>query len=361
LYVVAACSSPAGGAASGPISIEQLPAQFAAKICQSLGPCCQANGTPYDSATCQQTAQAALTVSTAKLNKATVKYNASAASACIDAYASAIARCSEVDFASVLTACDAVFTGTLPAGAACSVDEECATPPGGSASCATSSVAPSGNGGASGASSGDLGGATRSCVQRAPAPHGKAGDACAGDCTLAASGIGCSSLPPSAGVGPTLTTLCYRDEGLYCGANSLLHGSTTPAASACAPIAAIGSPCTANGCVDGAFCNAGTCAAQYDSGPCGAGASDACSRKSYCDYANGYLCLPRLAEGAACTSGSTCQSDYCQYPAAGSSSGGASPPASGGSGGAGPVVSKGVCAKLTTFASPQACMGQLDG
>lgn len=365
LCAVAACSSPSSG--SGPVSLEQLPAQYATKICESLAPCCQANGTPYSGATCQQTAQAALSATITKLNKATVVYNASAAGACLDAYASTLRGCSEtaIDSQALVTACNAVFTGTLPAGAVCTLSEECLKPAGGQAYCNIDTVASTGSGGASGASSGGSsgggsGGAMGTCVQEVPSPHGKAGDACAGDCTATTSSVGCSgSAVP--GTDTAATALCYRNEGLYCATSAPTTG--TPAITqVCRPIGAIGSACSGNGCVDGAFCNAGTCAAQYDSGTCGAGFSDACSSKSYCDYANAYLCVPRLADGAACTSGDTCLSNYCQYPADSSSSGGTSPPAGGGGGGgggAGLVMRQGVCVK-ETFATPKVCAGNLD-
>ncbi|HEX7451155.1 MAG TPA: hypothetical protein VF294_02680, partial [Polyangiaceae bacterium] len=81
----------------------------------------------------------------------------------------------------------------------------------------------------------------------------------------------------------------------------------------CTPLAQVGKACELGGCVTGAFCDAGTCAAQRDSGSCSDG-PEACSAHSYCEFTTGQ-CTPKKAAGAVCNESSDCLSDDCSASA----------------------------------------------
>ena len=351
--LLAGCSGKSSQGASAPIPLDQLPARLATVWCDSLSPCCQADGIPYDRATCVRTAEENLTDSVNKLNRSTIKYDANVAGRCLDAYASVLGSCSDSESSTISTACDDLFAGTLPAGAACSSSNECAHPVGASAYCDISS---SGAGPSSGGSSG-AGGNTSTpmgtCVLELPAPHGKAGEACAGNCTVTSDSSSCSGAPSGPG-GNGSTAMCYRNEGLYC-ARAVVTG-TVAIDSMCEPIAAIGQPCSdSGGCAAGTFCNAGTCSAQYSSGPCGqVGTFDACASDAYCDL-TAQQCISKSPDGAACSESTSCASGHCELPDSTPSAGAGGSGGVGGSGG-GTGAPQGVCAERR-IASETTCMG----
>ena len=277
------CGGASIGTASGPIPRDQLIAQFAAVICDHLAPCCGAEGFAYDSASCQQTARASLSDRNILLSRTAAKYDPVAARQCLDAYASALPACStNTDWAAlplddiyeeptvVTSACRGVFTGTLPAGASCASDKECAQPEQGFAAC-------------------DLGWSGLCYVYGTPAPRAVAGEACATDCDVTTGNGTCYGTAPTAAT-PVIAD-CYSDDGLYCtydagtgvsvcaplaGVSEVCTSRGCAAGAVCSqpgdvctPLPAMGDSCASTGnCVDGAYCRAGTCVAPSDSGPC---------------------------------------------------------------------------------------------
>jgi len=79
----------------------------------------------------------------------------------------------------------------------------------------------------------------------------------------------------------------------------------------CSPLAEVGDVCVPHSCVKGAFCEAGQCVVQRDSGPCDE--SDNCSAASYC--LNGE-CQRKQPNGNACTDFEMCQGQ-CDFPPGG--------------------------------------------
>lgn len=319
---ILACSgSTVGTAGSQPISITELPTQFADEICDRLGPCCHAVSFAYEGGSCRGTLAATFSESLSKIDPAHAAYDPNAARRCLDAFDGVVQECGSFDSPAIQAACALVFVGKLSPGAACNSDDECAQPAEGSAYC-------------------DLG-ATGRCVVQAGPPHGKAGEPCMGDCFVTGDDSACSGIAPSAG--GSATALCFHGDGLHCAASA-----TVPV---CKPIAAIGEACTdSGGCAEGTFCNAGICAATYDSGPCGT-AYDACSSQSYCDDSTG-LCTAKSADGAACPSNITCASGSCNFP-------GGVPPQSQPAGGGG-VATLGTCGAAHPI-SEAMCRGNLGG
>jgi hypothetical protein len=142
------------------------------------------------------------------------------------------------------------------------------------------------------------------CAAQAPMePHGKAGDACLGDCRVYGSSTSCSAIDSIDGVTP----FCYRAEGLYCSYPGKI----------CTKLGNVGDVCSGDGCVSGAYCNGRTCAAQTDSGPCMTG-QDACTAKSYC---NGTQCTAKKADGALCSLPDECVTNECATADDGNSTG----------------------------------------
>jgi hypothetical protein len=380
LILAYGCSDTSNGTSHGLIARQELLAQFAAKICDHLAPCCQANGTAYDSTSCRRQAEASLSTRNVAVSSAWADYDARAAQQCLDAYVSALPDCSaEVDWAAlplefpttmapaVKAACDLVLKGNLPAAARCKSSKECAQPPQGIAYC-------------------DLGiFASGTCaVFTVASPRAKAGGACAGECSAMASSGLCSTCRPagSGGVcyGPPgdadnpVISLCYGDDSLYCGFISPSAGSVCVPAGAigqpcgngrcvagaicspteiCVPLSVIGEACFGTGtCVSGAFCDDGLCAAQRDVGPCGtvvAGGQvavdpNACTNNSFCDVLTAN-CTPKKDDGAPCSQSDSCQG-FCR------SAGDV-----GGAGAANGAANQATCAKRTV-PSQHACAGE---
>lgn len=234
-------TDPGAGTSTGsaaPISIAQLGDQLANAFCDNIGGCCQAAGIAFDLAECKANILSVVSQGLAREMSPNIRYDANAAGACVAAYASVVKSCKSSN--SIETACTGVFVGSLPAGAPCTVDDECASPAGSAAFC---DGGDSTNGGASGTCSVTSASATSA--------HGKLGESCAASCP---SGTTCAATGPSAaggsGTGPPITSVCYSDDGLYCSANAT-----------CQPLIAVGQPCSFDGCVNGAFCGAGVCTA----------------------------------------------------------------------------------------------------
>jgi len=313
-WLGAGCSpSNSGGADATPVPLDQLPAQFAGVVCDTVAPCCKSAGIAYDSATCESAATTYFQAFVTQNNGPGKTYDAAAAGGCLSAVQTALRSCVSFDDNTTGVACAHIFVGGVPLGGACQVDSDCADQGG----CALNPNLP------------DSEPPTGMCVAAlGEQAHAQAGAACNGDCVQLKDGdIECTS-GGIAGGGSTagVVAVCYASDGLFCSSQTQV----------CVPFAKLGEACEDQGCVAGAFCNLGQCTAQLDSGPC-AGSPDACSTKSYCDDAS-QQCVPRLADGLPCDFSDACSSDECSETA---------------------DPNKQVCGPPTA-ATPKLCAGQLN-
>lgn len=271
--VAASCGgSSAGDGSSGgaPLPLDQFAERAAAAVCNTIAPCCGAQGIQYDDAACKAGWKGFYDEWMIEPVKAgLVKYDENAAGGCM-AWMETRSCTAPTDSPE---ACAQAFQGTKNAGEACTTEMECISPPGGFASCG------SGPGGTAG-----------TCVQE---PRGKVGDVCGGTCTDHGDGsISCSV----AGTEPPGTSVanCFTNDGLYCDGT-------------CKALAVIGAPCTADGCVEGAFCANDVCMAKQPiGGECGL-ESDACGDDAFCDTNATGKCTAKKAAGAPCVSWDECQ------------------------------------------------------
>jgi hypothetical protein len=119
-------SGPAGS--SGPTgvsgSIAQFRADYAAAYCDNLGPCCAADGYPYDAAACRQLQEKLLVATYPDQGYA---LDATAAAACIAAVHDVAASCVIPTTSPTLAECHGVLTalGTAQPGDACTTLTDC--------------------------------------------------------------------------------------------------------------------------------------------------------------------------------------------------------------------------------------------
>lgn len=250
------CSSGTspGPGSSSPIPLEDFPNVYADALCDNLASCCTQSGYTYDANECKATVKGFVGLFGGLVDKGTVKYDASAAGACMSQVPAYAKGCLQGSLASA--ACDSVFVGTVPEGGACTQSSECVEPPGGGADC-------------------DQG----KCV---PEKRGVAGDACGWTCTEQGSSTSCS------GTSGDSNTRCFTNDGLYCESTS----------NTCKQRIAIGgSGCDwEESCVDGAFCQSQVCTAQKAVGEACVN-EDECTSSAYCDQ----TCLTKKPLGASCT------------------------------------------------------------
>jgi hypothetical protein len=252
---------------------DQFIGRFVDAVCDNVGPCCQSAGLSYDAAGCKALGNAELEKDL-DLDRPNVKYDAAAGGKCIEAVKNAAQSCGHIDIDGG-PECSGFLVGTLPEGAACESSVECA---GAYARCDISGPAAQGV-----------------CVVE---PRGKAGDPCGDTCTEHGSSSECFGSTSSTG-----TARCYTNDGLYCDQT-------------CKPLIAVGQPCEAEGCVDGAYCTGGSCAALPAAGePCAQ--TYVCGADLYCDLNT--TCQKRKADGQACQDGSECVAGNCQSGVCGDS------------------------------------------
>ena len=299
LLVAASCGGTASkpdGASAGsagasadpvavPVPLEQFPALFADAWCDNVGTCCSAGSWSFDLATCKVNAAGSLgtTLSTVPPNGV---YDPEAAGACLQAVASVARGCDATAERVVDAACRALIIGTLPPGEACVSNKECSSAAGPSicSGLAYENGFPSGTG-------------VCAAAPDYSTPHGQLGDECVSTCQGTAQNpggcIASDSRRPNA-------VPCFTSDGLYCPGVGLT----------CQPSRQVGESCTLHDCVAGAFCDAGTCAAQRSSGPCEAWI-DACSPDSFC---NAGQCELKRSNGSLCRSNEWCQVEQCVRP-----------------------------------------------
>ena len=288
LTLAAGCGGSSAAPAADPVPIDQFAARFAEAWCTNVGPCCMAAAWSFELASCKRAAEqgyGASLVAPAINVPSTVRYDAHAAGACLQAVASLAHSCDATGGHSVDVSCRALLVGTQPPGAACTVTAECAASDSGKVHC-TGASTEAGSSGSPGVCE---------VEQAVVVTHGKQGGQCLGTCTLGGPCITSASNEPSA-------LPCFTSDNLYCQMPRLT----------CQPLGQVGQGCSAGACVAGAFCDSGTCAAQRESGPCQVG-GDTCSATSFCNSGSGN-CEPKRANGSPCQEGSWCQMNQCVYP-----------------------------------------------
>jgi hypothetical protein len=270
------CSgSTSGEQSANPVPQDQFVTTFVNAVCDNIGDCCGQSGYAYDAAKCKSVASTQY--GTLFKQSPNVVYDAEKAGSCIEAVKQAAAGCSTLDVDGS-QACMNVYKGQLPAGAECNSSMECAAPAGGDASC-----------------EGEQQGVPGHCVVDA---RGMAGEGCHATCTEDGSSTSCGS----SGGDPSSAT-CYTNDGLFCNA-----------AYVCEKLAAVGAACQSGGCVQGAFCDSGTCAPLPVSGEsCGNGSE--CAKGTYCSSA--MTCTATKSAGDSCASydecgGASCEEGVCQ-------------------------------------------------
>jgi len=204
-------------------------------------------------------------------------YDATLAARCLQSVSDAMNTCQGMDAAET-NPCASVFTGTEPPGQRCELAANCARVGGGYAGC----LYPLGAGGG--------GTGLRYCTLFA---RQKAGMKCNGNCVEGSSYTMCGRNDVPAGSNAD----CYRSDGLYCAKSGV-----------CAPLAAVGQPCSQGGCVDGAYCDNGTCAPKVPAG-------STCSLPAACQgwQCMAGSCVPLKDDGASCGTWEDCKSGLCPY------------------------------------------------
>jgi hypothetical protein len=254
-------STDHGGTTAAPVAREDFSQKLAEALCNNVGACCASAGYAYDAAGCTA---ALKSVYDQQLANPNASYDANKGGACV-AYAAQIAKaCKDADPGP----CDAVFTGTLPPGSACTSSSECAPPANGIVFCDQNQ-----------------------CVQE---PRGTLGSPCNETCTEHGTAVSCSG--SSSGSQGT----CYTNDGFFCGASHT-----------CEKLTSLGQPCSYEGCVSGAYCDtsSGVCTAAKGIGqPCQD--YDQCVASAWCDVDAG-TCAATKADGAACSSSAECANGHC--------------------------------------------------
>jgi hypothetical protein len=270
------CSGSATDSRSaGPVPEDRFIGELVAAICDNVAACCTANGFEYDADGCRRTLSSLYGQAFPAPGAPGVVYDASVAGECIALAARIAESCAEPTGRT--NACTSAYVGMRKAGEACTLDLECAAPPGGTADCATDSTT-----------------GAQTCQSR---PRGKSGDACHATCTERSNGRSCSLHSDRDG-----SAECYTNDGLFC-------ESTTQA---CTALGAIGASCTGfDECVSAAFCDSGICVARIALGEscvehCATGTcsyDDPCVAGAYCE---GGSCVPRKSAGAPCSVDTEC-------------------------------------------------------
>jgi hypothetical protein len=305
LTILTACSGSTGGGAATAGSLG-TPSAFAGTFCPLIEPCCADAGLSTAGTSCP----ALVTVLAGEGT-----YSPSAAAICVNALEqSGATLCSDLTYGGgpFGSSCSGVFglgstgttTGTVQPGQTCSVSSDCApaTGTGGSAECFSWSVD---------------GGLTHTCVQTMTT--GMAGATpCVGTITYTGTGSSESEFGSTETTGQfTQAYVCDTNGGVFCSSSTR----------ACAPLGTVGSACSSDSdCVSTAYCGFGTGATAQctqriaDGSSCaGQSVSDPCLTTSMCNPST-MLCTPLSPNGAACTSGTTCQSHFCSSGTCGTGS-----------------------------------------
>jgi hypothetical protein len=215
----------------GSLDEQSFAEKFAAESCEAAAPCCDPAGYPR-STTCASDLRDSLTEYIAELDGLQVRYDGQAAADCVAAAAAFASSCEATAEEGEMEACNRVFVGLVPEGAACERDVECA----GDGDCNQDT------------------GSGRCVIEGGR--HLNQGEPCNGSCDGNACSIsvgGSAGSPVVQGEG-----YCYRSDGLYCSEGRV-----------CELLGGSGAGCTSSeGCVDGTYCDflAAQCAPRRKDG-----------------------------------------------------------------------------------------------
>lgn len=271
-----ACGGSDAPAQSATTPLAEAPAQAVNAYCAGYGSCCASRGFVFDDTACQNLLSPQFTPES--ICPAPGTYDAQAAEACYAELQASFAACTK-DI-SVDSPCLKMCNGTQSAGASCTSNLDCASPPNGSAACRITS----------GESSGV-------CVT---VTHAKAGENC--NETSSESGAGAETFTPAIGADAGASNItevfaCRTNDGLYCASDGT-----------CKATIAIGTSCSyGDACVTGAHCNYSTfvCLADVNiGGACPAG--NECVSTAFCG--SDHICAAKKAAGEACQTSAQCQS-----------------------------------------------------
>lgn len=272
-------SSSAGASSVGDTQTpDEFIQQFASNFCRSIADCCTRQG--FATTDCETTLvdqlgpELRLSTSNPK-----IRFNAAAASACIDAYSVALRACTDQAlFAKLDDACDPLLEGTVALGGQCGKSAECATPAGAAVSCDSGVCV----------------------VAQQPsnvlsAPHRNLGETCASTCDdRSPREISCS------GEGNADRNLgaCWLQDGLVC------------ASGTCVAAPKAGEACASSGlCARGTHCVSDVCVDSLSTGPCTQ--DSACLSPSICDDTL-RMCISLKANGEACNASDECLGRQCE-------------------------------------------------
>jgi hypothetical protein len=275
VYLALAGASACGSVDDGTGSVPEadFPRQFASAVCNAMTNCCQAHAFAHPVADCETSISGQLSASIAARDAGKTIYDAAAAGRCIDAYVAVFTGCGR-DQTDPDVVCADVFHGTVAKGGACGDDEECAS----GLACENSVCATS-----------------SSALEMA---HAAPGESCSGTCTEASTGADGVTETTCVDVGFNGAPPCWTSDHLTCDSARMT----------CVPVPKIGEACESD-CDVGAYCESGTCLAQRNTGSCLPNPS-ACSPASYCQV-DTQLCVPKQADGTACTTSEVCSGNFC--------------------------------------------------
>jgi len=245
--------------ASNGVSPGDFAEKAASAICGNLTDCCLEAGFTLERAACTAYVEGVID----NTSPAGTTWDSEAAGRCLEALAS-VARACDAS-AGETEYCTRIRRGTLPEGAACTDDAQCADIGGELAWCDSD-----------GMSSGTV------CMAPIPVLRGAVGDACDGTCTDRS----CTRL---ALPGTTALATCFVEDGVVCDFDL----------GECVPAPGVGEPCPSYYCASGAHCpdDAPVCAATKPNGSSCEG-SDECSEGTCINL----VCTrPSVASQALCT------------------------------------------------------------
>ncbi|MGC4064962.1 MAG: hypothetical protein QM784_10030 [Polyangiaceae bacterium] len=264
-----------------PVPASELPGYAAKRLCDAYADCCNAVDAPFAVESCVDRAQSAY--ASRDVCPPNRQYDPIQAAECFEALpqnyvcATQSGQVSLVHGYTLPRACQLMCQGTLPLGATCNTQMDCAPIEGARISCGIT----------------DLNSSPK-CLRQI---RGKVGDRCFDTCIESErdDGWGCLGRLPdqvdSSSGGPAA---CYIRDGLFCGTDRTCH-----------ELVPIGKPCeNRDVCVMGAMCQTGTCKPPVEiGGPCAS--LFECGPVAYCSSAG--ICVNMKPDGDACESVEQCE------------------------------------------------------
>jgi hypothetical protein len=283
-----------GGVISGPpVAAENFVDQWAAAVCDSVQPCCQASKYGWDRQGCLSKMASLVSAQASAASTAGVTWDAAAAGKCIAGTKRDYAGCNPpLDF-ELDELCRSVLVASKQTGETCTSSIQCMSTTNGQGACGSVRV--------------DAGTGTRQvCTVRSTTyARAKQGEPCNNDCKyIAKDSVRCYGNDRPAGDGgaggPVLLANCFENDGLHCDETTGRCIARLPA----------GSPCKDSfDCAAGLACVSGKCASPPALGvTCTLGSG--CVAGLYCDDRK-FVCMEGLPDGASCDATSHCQSGTC--------------------------------------------------